>query len=551
MNFKVLESDAKLRGGYYTPLGIAEFLARFALNGEARSILEPSCGDGVFIKAIGSLSRRRVDITGIEIDPYEAVKAQNAADLGKVNATVVQGDFLTWAVRQLDEGTQFDAVAGNPPYIRYQYLEKADQAVAEDIFKRFGLPFTRHTNAWVPFVIASLALLRPGGRLAMVIPSEILHVLHAASLRKYLLAECDRILVIDPNELLFTEALQGTVLLLVEKNTSPAKKSRGVAVMHAPSNGFLADDPDKHFAKQTYVSGDVLNGKWMKVLLSSVELDLFERCKANDKVRTFRDIAQVDVGIVTGANKFFLVDDDTVNRYGLHDWVRPMFGRSDHCAGVIYDEAAHAHNRKRGLPTNFVMLGDGPEWEMTDSIREYIREGERQKLHSRYKCRIRSPWYKVPSIYATEVGMLKRSHNFPGLIHNKAGAYTTDTAYRIRALSTPADKLVFCFVNSMTALSAELEGRHYGGGVLELVPSEIEKLLIPIPESPDFDLRALDDEIRSGADADSILVGQDDTILAGIGLGRGERQIVHEAWQRMRFRRHRMMGEDKAEMGDE
>jgi hypothetical protein len=33
-------------------------------------------------------------------------------------------------------------------------------------------------------------------------------------------------------------------------------------------------------------------------------------------------------------------------------------------------------------------------------------------------------------------------------------------------------------VNSLTALTAELEGRHYGGGVLELVPSEIEKLAV-------------------------------------------------------------------------
>ncbi len=40
---------------------------------------------------------------------------------------------------------------------------------------------------------------------------------------------------------------------------------------------------------------------------------------------------------------------------------------------------------------------------------------------------------------------------------------------------------MFGFLNGLTALTAELEGRHYGGGVLELVPSEIEKLLVPVP----------------------------------------------------------------------
>ena len=94
--------------------------------------------------------------------------------------------------------------------------------------------------------------------------------------------------------------------------------------------------------------------------------------------------------------------------------------------------------------------------------------------------------------------MLKRSHNVPRLILNKAGAYTTDTAYRIRSEIAP-DRLVASFLNPLTALSAELEGRHYGGGVLELVPSEIEKLLVPLSSS-EFNLAAVDEGVRSEAD---------------------------------------------------
>ena len=40
------------------------------------------------------------------------------------------------------------------------------------------------------------------------------------------------------------------------------------------------------------------------------------------------------------------------------------------------------------------------------------------------------------------------------------------------------DKLAYCFINPLTAIFAELEGRSYGGGVMELVPSEIRKLII-------------------------------------------------------------------------
>ena len=44
-------SAEKLRGGFYTPLPIAEFILKWAVNGDSDlDILEPSCGDGVLLK---------------------------------------------------------------------------------------------------------------------------------------------------------------------------------------------------------------------------------------------------------------------------------------------------------------------------------------------------------------------------------------------------------------------------------------------------------------------------------------------------------------------
>src|SRR5207244_10040001 len=94
-------------------------------------------------------------------------------------------DFLHWFVHRSFGGPEFDAVLGNPPFVRYQYLDQKQQALAERIFERYHLAFTKHTNAWVPFVVASLALLRPGGRLGMVVPAELLHVLHAKAVRDF------------------------------------------------------------------------------------------------------------------------------------------------------------------------------------------------------------------------------------------------------------------------------------------------------------------------------------------------------------------------------
>ncbi len=44
-------SKEKLRGGFYTPEPIASFILKWAFNGNKQfDILEPSCGDGVFLE---------------------------------------------------------------------------------------------------------------------------------------------------------------------------------------------------------------------------------------------------------------------------------------------------------------------------------------------------------------------------------------------------------------------------------------------------------------------------------------------------------------------
>ena len=133
--------------------------------------------------------------------------------------------------------------------------------------------------------------------------------------------------------------------------------------------------------------------------------------------------------------------------------------------------------------------------------------------------------------------MLKRSHDTPRLILNRAGAYTTDTAYRIRALRGTADALVYGFYNSLTALSAELEGRHYGGGVLELVPSEIEKLLLPVPDGIVPEVEVLDRMVREDTVADT-LEAQSEAVLGA--LTKAEQMDLLAAWATLRDRRHRL-----------
>jgi adenine-specific DNA methylase len=539
MNFMRNETAEKLRGGYYTPQDLALFLARWVAQGKPKSILEPSCGDGAFLDAIAKADSGEAQVVAIEFDAVEAAKSAERARNLPIDVEVLNTDFLGWALAELPKGGQrFDAVVGNPPFVRYQYLPPTFQGLAEQVFSELGCRFTKHTNAWVPFVLASVALLRPGGRLAMVVPAEIIHVLHAQSLRTFLGEACRRLVIIDPEEIWFEDTLQGAVLLMAERKRRASDATEGLGLVPVRGRSFLAEDPAALFARPVPINGRTVEGKWTRAFLDVAVRELLDELEELPTVHRFADIADVDVGIVTGANKFFLVSDETVESFGLEKWAHPMFGRSEHCPGVIYDAKQHRANGKAGFPSNFLWFPDGAAAK-NPKVAAYIAMGEKQDLHSRYKCRIRKPWYSVPSVYASEIGMLKRSHNAPRLILNKVGAYTTDTAYRVRSLGIKADTLVGAFVNPLTALSAELEGRTYGGGVLELVPSEIERLLIPVPADDVVDAGALDRAVRTTS-MEAILSDYGVKVLKGIGLTEAKSEALADAWNRLRKRRQRI-----------
>jgi adenine-specific DNA-methyltransferase len=283
MNFIALETEQKLRGGYYTPDDLARFLARWVAATGGTRILEPSCGDGAFFP---SLDGTGAIVTAFELSPQEAAKASAR---GLPNCTVHNRDFLEWSLHAGQY--QFDAVLGNPPFIRYQYLPVNFQANAEKVFARLGCNFTKHTNAWVPFILASMDLLRPGGRLAMVVPSEIVHVMHAQSLRTYLGKQCRRIVIVDPQEIWFEGTLQGAVLLLAEKKSTPDIHGEGLGIQRVSGRSFLREDPETLFNAPRAINGKTVQGKWTRALVPTATLAILDAIEDDKRFCRFCDVA--------------------------------------------------------------------------------------------------------------------------------------------------------------------------------------------------------------------------------------------------------------------
>ena len=161
------------------------------------------------------------------------------------------------------------------------------------------------------------------------------------------------------------------------------------------------------------------------------------------------------------------------------------------------------------------------------------------ELPQRYKCRIREPWYRVPGVVRGELFLSKRSHHWPRVVVNRSKAYTTDTIYRGRmvAADRTAEDVAVSFQNTLTLLTAEMEGRSFGGGVHELVPSEIARLTTLIPAGVGKNaLRQLDEVARSD-DPQAILDATDRYLIAAGVLPADLLPLLRDARETLAARR--------------
>ncbi len=115
MRLKKDSSEQKLRGAYYTPLQLADAMVELFASQNISTILEPSCGDGVFLDALHNLNLldQVNKLTAVEIEPYEAEKVRVRYS-GFEQIEVCTEDFFDFYNRVLGK-EQYDLILGNPP----------------------------------------------------------------------------------------------------------------------------------------------------------------------------------------------------------------------------------------------------------------------------------------------------------------------------------------------------------------------------------------------------------------------------------------------------
>ncbi|HEV2755565.1 MAG TPA: N-6 DNA methylase [Actinomycetota bacterium] len=512
------ERDPRRRlGAFYTPQIAAQVMTDWVLRSPSDRILEPSFGDGSFLQVVAETAAARgwsdVDVVGVEVDerPHAEAIARGLIAPG----AALRGDFL-----EVDP-FPVDAVLGNPPFVRLRHLPPRQRAralgLARDVL---GVRMQSSGSLWMPFVLHATRFLRPGGRLALVLPFELTYVRYARPLWEYLGATFGRLSVLRARDRLFPDILQEAVVLLAD---GKGRTTSAVELRAFETVADLGEDDPAATASlslQRVVAGE---RAFLEGLLPPPLQDLL-RDKLHDLTRPADAFVDFRIGYVAADKSFFHPDAAAIAAYGLDGAslvpavtsTRKLNGAGLHTSGLTRDRH------------ELLFLPRSPR-DLTPAEAAYVVTGEQRGVHRRYKCRVREPWFLVPQVEFPDL-ILSVFCELPLLMLNDGG-FAASNSLLCAYVRDGYDRRAFAasWYTSLTALQCELQVHSLGGGVLVLVPREARAVrMVPPVAAPPGHLRLLDSLLRDRRFEDAYRAGDDAVLRKAYRLTGGEIALIEE-----------------------
>lgn len=175
----------KKNAQFFTPPElVTKLIDTFKLDFDHKKILEPSCGDGSFIKDMVKYNNK---IYAVDIDETKIKKIKNT-----YKVITITSDFLDYCPKNC-----FDLVIGNPPF---NLKTKKD-----------------YCDTTEGFILHGLDLLKPNGELIYILPATVLRTKKYQPLREYLIKNTKIINIMNTKAFDFLGADIETIALHIKK----------------------------------------------------------------------------------------------------------------------------------------------------------------------------------------------------------------------------------------------------------------------------------------------------------------------------------------------
>lgn len=321
------EKSKNRYGQYFTPEIIANFMIDLSDIEPTSNILEPSAGEGVFLKLLQE--RGYNNLKAYEIDE----------NLGRQFNFIIYESFVTATIKD-----RFDLVIGNPPYIRWKNIEKhlKEELYTNQLWNKY---FNSLCDYLYIFILKSIEVLKEGGQLIFICPEYWMNTTHSISLRNYMVDNGYFESIYHFNETpIFSNA---TVSVIIFKYIKSKNKTKYINVVKYYKNKLLSAEilnslknhhKEKHHNIQRFsVKQFSKNKRW---LLTNEEeakkIEKFEQVCSTEIVNnqdlfnqtihrtypTIGDICDIGNGMVSGLDKAFQLNEQFLSEKEITNTIK-------------------------------------------------------------------------------------------------------------------------------------------------------------------------------------------------------------------------------------
>jgi len=453
-------SRQKELGAYYTPEPVVQSLVHWAVRKASDLLLDPACGDGRFLAT-------HANSVGVEQDADASATVHQRAP----KAAIHYGDFFSWAK---DTHERFDCAAGNPPFIRYQRFNGTVRKTALEVCASHGASFSGLSSSWAPFLVATASLLKPGGRLAFVVPAEIGHAPYAQPVLSYMARHFETVQVIAIERKVFPELSEDCWLLYC---AGFGGQSNHLLLSLMTQFGYMRSPP-KTDVEISLEEWRRWNCRLRPFLLSPHARHLYERLSRCNSAARLGNLARVGIGYVTGANDFFHLRPSEAEARGIPEkYLQPTVRNAKALTGQAVTKSTVQKWCRRDDAVLLLRLRAGAD--LPRAVRDYLESPAGQTARTGYKCRNRNPWYVVPDVRIPDAFLTYMSGNEPALVANRARCAATNSMHVIDLKgNVSVTELQKMWRHPLTQLSCEIEGHPLGGGILKIEPREASRVVL-------------------------------------------------------------------------
>ena len=465
---------------FFTPYRVAQFMAAWVMGGsrEIKTILDPSVGLGVFIRAIreylgSSLATSQVisqvNIKGYDIDPQIlAIAQQQLQQLDHPeNIELLGQDYLFH-----DWESSYDAIICNPPYFKFQDFKTKNRALQE-FSDRLSINLTGFTNIYALFLLKSLHQLQDHGRCAYIIPSEFLNSDYGKTVKTYLLQyqSLRYVIIFNSQENLFDRALTTScILLFCHDHQAPTIEFINITSLQDLNHLGQKLNLYPHQPPNNRILYNSLNPniKWRGYYQET-------HTHKYQNLIDFSAYAKVSRGIATGANDYFLFTREKAQALHISEQhLLPVISKANQVTNSFFRGEDFQKLARENKP---IYLFNANAVDNQDlQVKKYILWGESLGIHQKYLTSHRNPWYAIEQRLPSPIWVSVFSRGGIRFIRNETAVRNLTTFHCIYLKPLAMDKIDLLFAYLLTDVARNIFADHrreYGGGLEKFEPNDL------------------------------------------------------------------------------